>query len=159
MGEILEEVQDKRHDLEIFVKDFNMDEIFNYAYVESWIHEILSAPNHMDNYTFAVKCSKNYKELLTKLRKANERAHILESIQLAFYSRNEIIGIISSCETSADAQIALKSRYQINNDQSRVVVDMRFSDLTQQRINAIKDEYKEILEQISQLSQELSEKL
>ena len=40
-----------------------------------------------------------------------------------------------------------------------VVVDMRFSDLTQQRINAIKDEYKEILEQISQLSQELSEKL
>ena len=159
VGEILEEVQDKRHDLEIFVKDFNMDEIFNYAYVESWIHEILSAPNHMDNYTFAVKCSKNYKELLTKLRKANERAHILESIQLAFYSRNEIIGIISSCETSADAQIALKSRYQINNDQSRVVVDMRFSDLTQQRINAIKDEYKEILEQISQLSQELSEKL
>ena len=159
VGEILEEVQDKRHDLEIFVKDFNMDEIFNYSYVESWIHEILSAPNHMDNYTFAVKCSKNYKELLTKLRKANERAHILESIQLAFYSRNEIIGIISSCETSADAQIALKSRYQINNDQSRVVVDMRFSDLTQQRINAIKDEYKEILEQISQLSQELSEKL
>lgn len=80
VGEILEGVQDKRHDLEIFVKDFNMDENFNYAYVESWIHEILSAPEYMDNYTFAIECSQNHKELLTNLRRANERAHILECI-------------------------------------------------------------------------------
>ena len=64
IGEMLEGVQDKRHDLEIFVKDFNMDENFNYAYVESWIHEILSAPNHMDNYTFALEFSKKYHKLI-----------------------------------------------------------------------------------------------
>ena len=64
VGEILEGVQDKRHDLEIFVKDFNMDENFNYAYVESWIHEILSAPDHMDNYTFALEYSKKYHKLI-----------------------------------------------------------------------------------------------
>lgn len=156
VGEILEGVQDKRHDLEIFVKDFNMDENFNYAYVESWIHEILSAPEHMDNYTFAIECSQNHKELLTNLRRANERAHILECIQLAFNNRNEIIAIISSSETSADAQLKLEAHYHINNDQSRVIVDMRFSSLTQQCINAIKDEYNEILEQISQLSQNIS---
>lgn len=156
VGEILDGVQDKRHDLEIFVKDFNMDENFNYAYVESWIHEILSAPEHMDNYTFAIECSQNHKELLTNLRRANERAHILECIQLAFNNRNEIIAIISSSETSADAQLKLEAHYHINNDQSRVIVDMRFSSLTQQSINAIKDEYNEILEQISQLSQNIS---
>ncbi len=156
VGEILEGVQDKRHDLEIFVKDFNMDENFNYAYVESWIHEILSAPEDMDNYTFAIECSQNHKELLTNLRRANERAHILECIQLAFNNRNEIIAIISSSETSADAQLKLEAHYHINNDQSRVIVDMRFSSLTQQSINAIKDEYNEILEQISQLSQNIS---
>jgi hypothetical protein len=156
VGEILEGVQDKRHDLEIFVKDFNMDENFNYAYVESWIHEILSAPEYMDNYTFAIECSQNQKELLTNLRRANERAHILECIQLAFNNRNEIIAIISSSETSADAQLKLEAHYHINNDQSRVIVDMRFSSLTQQSINAIKDEYNEILEQISQLSQNIS---
>jgi hypothetical protein len=156
VGEILEGVQDKRHDLEIFVKDFNMDENFNYAYVESWIHEILSAPEYMDNYTFAIECSQNHKELLTNLRRANERAHILECIQLAFNNRNEIIAIISSSETSADAQLKLEAHYHINNDQSRVIVDMRFSSLTQQSINAIKDEYNEILEQISQLSQNIS---
>lgn len=156
VGEILEGVQDKRHDLEIFVKDFNMDENFNYAYVESWIHEILSAPEYMDNYTFAIECSQNHKELLTNLRRANERAHILECIQLAFNNRNEIIAIISSSETSADAQLKLEAHYHINNDQSRVIVDMRFSSLTQQCINAIKDEYNEILEQISQLSQNIS---
>jgi hypothetical protein len=156
VGEMLEGVQDKRHDLEIFVKDFNMDENFNYAYVESWIHEILSAPEYMDNYTFAIECSQNHKELLTNLRRANERAHILECIQLAFNNRNEIIAIISSSETSADAQLKLEAHYHINNDQSRVIVDMRFSSLTQQSINAIKDEYNEILEQISQLSQNIS---
>ena len=156
VGEILEGVQDKRHDLEIFVKDFNMDENFNYAYVESWIHEILSAPEYMDNYTFAIECSQNHKELLTNLRRANERAHILECIQLAFNNRNEIISIISSSETYAEAQLKLEAHYHINNDQSRVIVDMRFSSLTQQSINAIKDEYNEILEQISQLSQNIS---
>jgi hypothetical protein len=156
VGEMLESVQDKRHDLEIFVKDFNMDENFNYAYVESWIHEILSAPEYMDNYTFAIECSQNHKELLTNLRRANEHAHILECIQLAFNNRNEIIAIISSSETSADAQLKLEAHYHINNDQSRVIVDMRFSSLTQQSINAIKDEYNEILEQISQLSQNIS---
>ena len=156
IGEMLEGVQDKRHDLEIFVKDFNMDENFNYAYVESWIHEILSAPEYMDNYTFAIECSQNHKELLKNLRRANERAHILECIQLAFNNRNEIITIISSSETSAEAQLKLEAHYHINNDQSRVIVDMRFSSLTQQSINAIKDEYNEILEQISQLSQNIS---
>ena len=156
VGEILEGVQDKRHDLEIFVKDYNIDEFFNFTYVESWLHEILSAPEHMDNYTFAIECSQNHKELLTNLRRANERAHILECIQLAFNNRNEIIAIISSSETSADAQLKLEAHYHINNDQSRVIVDMRFSSLTQQSINAIKDEYNEILEQISQLSQNIS---
>lgn len=156
IGKMLEGVLDKRHDLGIFVKEFNQDEIFNYAYIESWMLEILSAPNHMDNYTFAIECSKNHKELLTKLCQANERAHILECIQLAFNNRNEIIAIISSSETSADAQLKLEAHYHINNDQSRVIVDMRFSSLTQQSINAIKDEYNEILEQISQLIKELS---
>ena len=156
VGEMLEGVLDKRHDLEIFVKEFNQDEIFNYAYIESWLHEILSAPKYMDNYTFAVECSKNHKELLTNLRRANERAHILECIQLAFNNRNEIIAIISSSETSADAQFELESRYHINNVQSKIIVDMRFSSLTQQSINAIKDEYNEIDEQISQLIKELS---
>lgn len=156
IGKMLEGVQDKRHDLGIFVKEFNQDEIFNYAYIESWMLEILSAPNHMDNYTFAIECSKNHKELLTKLCQANERAHVLESIQLAFYSRNEIIDIISSSDTSADAQFELESRYHINNVQSKIIVDMRLSDFTQQRINAINAEHKEIVEQISQLIKELS---
>jgi DNA gyrase/topoisomerase IV subunit A len=80
----------------------------------------------------------------------------LECIQLAFNNRNEIIAIISSSETSAEAQLKLEAHYHINNDQSRVIVDMRFSSLTQQSINAIKDEYNEILEQISQLSQNIS---
>ena len=100
----------------------------------------------MDNYTFAIECSKKHKKLLTKLCQANERAHDLESIQLAFYSRNEIIDIISSSDTSADAQFELESRYHINNVQSKIIVDMRLSEFTQQRINAINAEHKEIVE-------------
>ena len=42
------------------------------------------------------------------------------------------------------------------SENNEVIVDMRFSSLTQQSINAIKDEYNEILEQISQLSQNIS---
>jgi hypothetical protein len=64
VGEMLEGVLDERHDLEIFVKEFNQDEIFNYAYIESWMHEILSAPEYMDNYTFALEYSKKYHKLI-----------------------------------------------------------------------------------------------
>ncbi len=66
VSEILEETddEDKRKDLEIFVKEFDEDDIFNYAYVEAWKCDTLAAPRNMENYSYAKEYSRIFHELL-----------------------------------------------------------------------------------------------
>lgn len=62
VAEILECVDREkwRHDLEIFVKDFKKDEVFNFAYVEAWECDTLSAPKSMGEFAFAKEYSRIY---------------------------------------------------------------------------------------------------
>ena len=92
--------------------------------------------------------------MFTSVSKVNVHLHEIDVLKIS--KKKEIIDIISSSDTSADAQFELESRYHINNVQSKIIVDMRLSEFTQQRINAINAEHKEIVEQISQLIKELS---
>ncbi len=66
VGEILAKVddEDKRKDLEVFVKEFNEDDIFNFAYVEAWECDTLAAPDNMGKYSYAKEYSRIYHELL-----------------------------------------------------------------------------------------------
>lgn len=78
------------------------------------------------------------------LRKAEERAHILEGLIIAVDNIDEVVQIIRASRTPADAQSNLENRFHLDNLQSKAIVDMRLSQLTGLRIDELKKEYADI---------------
>ncbi len=91
-----------------------------------------------------------------ELRKAEERAHILEGLIIAVDNIDEVIKIIKASRTPADAQANLEKRFDLDNLQSKAIVDMRLSQLTGLRIDELKAEYAEIEKLISHLNELLA---
>ncbi|MBR3407571.1 MAG: DNA gyrase subunit A [Paludibacteraceae bacterium] len=91
-----------------------------------------------------------------ELRKAEERAHILEGLIIAVDNIDEVVRIIRASRTPADAQLNLEKRFQLDNLQSKAIVDMRLSALTGLRIDELKNEYEEIEKLIAHLNELLA---
>ncbi len=91
-----------------------------------------------------------------ELRKAEERAHILEGLIIAVDNIDEVIRIIKASRTPADAQANLEARFNLDNLQSKAIVDMRLSALTGLRIDELKQEYEEIEKLIAHLNELLA---
>ena len=91
-----------------------------------------------------------------ELRKAEERAHILEGLIIAVDNIDEVVRIIRASRTPADAQANLEKRFELDNLQSKAIVDMRLSALTGLRIDELKNEYEEIEKLIAHLNELLS---
>ena len=91
-----------------------------------------------------------------ELRKAEERAHILEGLIIAVDNIDEVVKIIRASRTPADAQTNLEQRFELDNLQSKAIVDMRLSQLTGLRIDELKAEYAEIEKLIAHLNELLA---
>ena len=91
-----------------------------------------------------------------ELRKAEERAHILEGLIIAVDNIDEVVRIIRASRTPADAQANLEKRFDLDNLQSKAIVDMRLSALTGLRIDELKHEYEEIEKLIAHLNELLA---
>jgi len=87
-----------------------------------------------------------------ELRKAEERAHILEGLIIAVDNIDEVVRIIRASRTPAEAQNNLEQRFQLDNKQSKAIVDMRLSALTGLRIDELKAEYDELEKLIQHLT-------
>ena len=85
------------------------------------------------------------------LKKAQERAHILEGLVIACDNINEVVQIIRHCETPSEAQRKLEKRFELDELQSKAIVDMRLAQLTGLRIEQLHAEYKELEELIARL--------
>ena len=90
------------------------------------------------------------------LRKAEERAHILEGLIIAVDNIDEVVKIIRNSRTPADAQSNLEQRFNLDNLQSKAIVDMRLSQLTGLRIDELKKEYADIEALIEHLKELLA---
>ena len=86
------------------------------------------------------------------LKKAEERAHILEGLIIAVDNIDEVVRIIRASRTPADAQANLEARFHLDNLQSKAIVDMRLSQLTGLRIDELKAEYAKLQELIQHLN-------
>ncbi len=91
-----------------------------------------------------------------ELKKAEERAHILEGLIVAVDNIDEVVKIIRASRTPADAQTNLENRFNLDNLQSKAIVDMRLSQLTGLKIDELKAEYAEIEKLIAHLNELLS---
>ena len=85
------------------------------------------------------------------LKKAQERAHILEGLIIACDNIDEVVHIIRASKTPSDAQRNLEKRFELDELQSKAIVDMRLSQLTGLRMDQLHAEYEELERQIAYL--------
>ena len=85
------------------------------------------------------------------LRKAKERAHILEGLIIACDNIDEVVHIIRGSKTPTDAQRNLEKRFDLDELQSKAIVDMRLSQLTGLRMDELHKEYEDLMKQIEYL--------
>ncbi|MFC2657951.1 MAG: DNA gyrase subunit A, partial [Segatella sp.] len=91
------------------------------------------------------------------LKKAQERAHILEGLIIACDNIDEVVHIIRASKTPADAQRNLEERFNLDELQSKAIVDMRLSQLTGLRMDQLHAEYEELERQIAYFQQILDD--
>ena len=87
------------------------------------------------------------------LRKAKERAHILEGLIIASDNIDEVIKIIRAAKTPNDAISGLMERFELTEIQSRAIVEMRLRQLTGLMQDQLHAEYEEIQKQIAYLEE------
>ena len=87
------------------------------------------------------------------LRKAEERAHILEGLIIASDNIDEVIRIIKAAHTPADAITGLMERFSLSDVQARAIVEMRLRQLTGLQQEQLRAEYDEIMKLIAHLKE------
>ncbi|MBR5467208.1 MAG: DNA gyrase subunit A [Bacteroidaceae bacterium] len=91
------------------------------------------------------------------LRKAEERAHILEGLIIASDNIDEVVRIIRASKTPQDAQRNLEARFNLDELQSKAIVDMRLSQLTGLRQEDLHNEFDELQAKIAYYNQILTD--
>lgn len=91
------------------------------------------------------------------LRKAQERAHILEGLIIASDNIDEVVHLIRASKTPQAAIEALKERFGLDDIQAKAIVDMRLAQLTNIQQEKLHEEYEEIEKRIAYFEQILSD--
>lgn len=86
-----------------------------------------------------------------ELRKAEDRAHILEGLRIALDHIDEIIHIIRSSKTDAQARERLMNEFTLSEIQANAILEMRLKRLTGLERDKIENEYQELMETIADL--------
>ncbi|MCR9153860.1 MAG: DNA gyrase subunit A [Bacteroidetes bacterium] len=92
-----------------------------------------------------------------ELRKAEERAHILEGLIIASDNIDEVIQIIRSSPSPDEARSRLEKRFELSEIQARAIVDMRLRHLTGLEQDKLRTEYDELMKTIEYLKRILNE--
>ena len=93
-----------------------------------------------------------------ELRKARERAHILEGYLIALDNLDAIIALIRSSKDGPEARAGLMREFGLSEVQAQAVLDMRLQRLTGLERDRIQEEYRDLLEEIARLELILAEK-
>lgn len=88
-----------------------------------------------------------------ELKKAQERAHILEGLIIASDNIDEVVQIIKTSKTVEEARERLQDRFGLDEIQSKAIVDMRLSQLTGLQQDKLRAEYEDLLKLIDYLKQ------
>lgn len=85
------------------------------------------------------------------LKKAEERAHILEGLKIALDNIDEVIAIIRGSKDPAHAKEGLMNNFDLSEKQAQAILDMRLQRLTGLEVDKVVQEYREIIQLISKL--------
>ena len=87
-----------------------------------------------------------------ELKKAEERAHILEGLIIAVQNIDEVIAIIKKSDSTSDARAKLMQRFEISETQAQAILDLRLARLTKLEIFKLEEELKELKKLIKKLT-------
>ncbi|WP_276391068.1 DNA gyrase subunit A [Eudoraea chungangensis] len=93
-----------------------------------------------------------------ELRKAEERAHILEGLIIASDNIDEVIALIRASSNADEARANLMERFKLTEIQARAIVEMRLRQLTGLEQDKLRSEYEEIIKTIADLKDILDKK-
>ena len=152
-------------------KDANANVVLNKLYKMTELQSSFSVNN-----VALVKgrpCTLNLKELLQhfldhrhevvirrtrfELKKAQDRAHIVEGLIVASDNIDEVIQIIKSSKTTEEARERLGVRFNLDEIQTRAIVEMRLRNLTNLEQDKLRDEYNELMKLIQHLNDILTD--
>jgi DNA gyrase subunit A len=102
------------------------------------------------------------KEIITRrtryeLKKAKDRAHILEGLKIALDNLDEVVALIRKSKSPEDARIQLIERFSLTKIQAQAILDMRLQRLTGLEREKILKEYENILKDIERFKEILSD--
>lgn len=86
-----------------------------------------------------------------ELRRAEEKAHILEGLLIALDHLDEVIALIRNSKTVDDAKEGLMSKFELSDIQAKAILEMRLQRLTGLERDKIKNEYDELIKLIERL--------
>jgi len=92
-----------------------------------------------------------YRRTTFELRKAEEKAHTLEGLNIAINNLDEVVALIKASKNPPEAKAELISRFQLSEIQAQTILDMRLQRLTGLEREKIKREYEEVLKEIGRL--------
>ena len=92
------------------------------------------------------------------LRKAEERAHILEGLIIASDNIDEVIALIRGSKNADEARTKLIERFALTEIQARAIVEMRLRQLTGLEQDKLRNEYEELMKTIEDLKDILANK-
>lgn len=91
-----------------------------------------------------------------ELKKAQERAHILEGLIIASQNIDEVIHIIRSSASTEDARARLTERFGLSDAQTAAIVEMRLKQLTGLEQDKLRSNYEEVMAEIARLEEILN---
>ncbi|RWX45199.1 DNA gyrase subunit A [Candidatus Electrothrix aarhusensis] len=98
-----------------------------------------------------------YRRTAFELRKAEERAHLLEGLKISLDNLDEVVKLIRASASPAEAKNGLIERFELSELQAQVILDMRLQKLTGLERDKIIQEYTELMERIAWLTEVLSD--
>ncbi len=97
-----------------------------------------------------------YRRTEFELRKAKEKAHILEGLNIAINNLDDVVQLIKESPNPQVAKAELISRYNLSEIQAQTILDMRLQRLTGLEREKIAEDYKNILKTIKELEEILA---
>jgi len=91
------------------------------------------------------------RRLKHELRQAERRAHILLGYLIALDNLDEVIALIRAADDADDARTKLMARFDLSEEQSQAILDLRLRALTGLERKRVEDEHKDLQERISEL--------
>lgn len=98
-----------------------------------------------------------YRRTAFELRKAEEKAHILEGLNIAINNLDDVVALIRASKNPQEAKDELIQRFELSEIQAQTILDMRLQRLTGLERDKIANDYEQIIQEIAKLKEILGD--